>query len=237
MGDTTTASMEESTPSTATAVSALPKNANLPELPRAPTLLFGNAVQDKKLYWDRSHYPAPDEQMKALVKSSTLYLGNLSFSTRSAQIRSHFSTVGPIRTIHMGVNRQFNTPCGFAFVEYYQRRHALLAIAFLSGTKLDGNVIRVESDAGFQEGRQFGRGKSGGQVRHDSRQRRFGHGGGSGGNYNHNSSGPPAPSPYTPSAPSYYSSSDPPSGPGGASADDVDMDAQAMERNPRFRED
>jgi len=55
----------------------------------------------------------------------------------------------------------------------------------LTGTKLDGRVIRVELDAGFKPGRQYGRGSSGGQVRDDR-------GGGSGRdrrNNNNNSSG------------------------------------------------
>merc|ERR1712150_153447 len=35
--------------------------------------------------------------------------------------------------------------------------------------KLDGRIIRVELDAGFKPGRQYGRGSSGGQVRDDRR--------------------------------------------------------------------
>lgn len=35
---------------------------------------------------------------------------------------------------------------------------------YVSGTKLDERVIRCDLDLGYREGRQFGRGKSGGQV-------------------------------------------------------------------------
>ena len=35
---------------------------------------------------------------------------------------------------------------------------------YVSGTKLDDRIIRTDWDMGFEEGRQFGRGKSGGQV-------------------------------------------------------------------------
>jgi hypothetical protein len=38
------------------------------------------------------------------------------------------------------------------------------AIRFISGTKLDERVIRCDLDPGYTEGRQYGRGKSGGQV-------------------------------------------------------------------------
>ena len=137
-------------------------------LPRAAAILFANEPE-AKLYWDRSHYDSTASQMKALAKSSTLYVGNLAFSTRSSHIRSHFSQVGPVKKVVVGLDRYRQTPCGFCFVEYDHRDDALLAVANLSGTKLDGRVIRVELDAGFQPGRQFGRGASGGQVRDDRR--------------------------------------------------------------------
>lgn len=35
---------------------------------------------------------------------------------------------------------------------------------YISGTILDDRPIRVDFDWGFQEGRQWGRGRSGGQV-------------------------------------------------------------------------
>jgi nuclear cap-binding protein subunit 2 len=35
---------------------------------------------------------------------------------------------------------------------------------YVSGTKLDERIIRCDLDLGYKEGRQFGRGKSGGQV-------------------------------------------------------------------------
>jgi RNA-binding proteins (RRM domain) len=139
-----------------------------PPPPNAPSLLNADAPE-KKLYWDRSHYDSPESQMKALEKSSTLYIGNLSFSTRVSHLKSLFSTIGKVKAIHMGLDRFQKTPCGFAFVEYNDRSHALDAVAFLSGSKLDGKVIRVELDAGFKPGRQYGRGASGGQVRDDRR--------------------------------------------------------------------
>ncbi len=41
---------------------------------------------------------------------------------------------------------------------------------YINGTKLDERVIRCDLDLGYKEGRQFGRGKSGGQVRDEHRQ-------------------------------------------------------------------
>lgn len=148
----------------------VPANSRLPNLPCAAELLFGNSIAEKKLYWDRSHYDSPESQMIALEKSSTLYIGNLAFSTHTMHIRSHFSQMGPVKAVHLGLNKNTRTPCGFAFVEYYDRRNALDAVAYLTGTKLDGRVIRVELDAGFKPGREFGRGTTGGQMRDERRR-------------------------------------------------------------------
>ena len=38
------------------------------------------------------------------------------------------------------------------------------AMRYINGTRLDDRIIRTDFDAGFIEGRQYGRGKSGGQV-------------------------------------------------------------------------
>lgn len=57
-----------------------------------------------------------------------------------------------------------STPCGFCFVEYYTHAEALACLRYISGTKLDERIVRCDLDLGYREGRQFGRGKSGGQV-------------------------------------------------------------------------
>ncbi|XP_041030028.1 nuclear cap-binding protein subunit 2-like [Carcharodon carcharias] len=42
-------------------------------------------------------------------------------------------------------------------------------MSFINGIRLDDRIIRTDWDAGFREGRQFGQGKSGGQVRDECR--------------------------------------------------------------------
>lgn len=65
----------------------------------------------------------------------------------------------------MGLNREKKQPCGFCFVEYATRDEAALAIDCLNLSLMDGRQVRIDWDPGFEQGRQFGRGKSGGQVR------------------------------------------------------------------------
>lgn len=55
-------------------------------------------------------------------------------------------------------------------MEYYTHAEALASMKHVSGTKLDERIIRCDLDLGYKEGRQFGRGKSGGQVRDEHRQ-------------------------------------------------------------------
>jgi nuclear cap-binding protein subunit 2 len=93
-----------------------------------------------------------------------------------------FRRSGDIRRVIMGIDRFQKTPCGFCFVEYvfdscaflriekvyqiryYTRADAEDALRYVNGTRLDDRVIRCDWDAGFKEGRQYGRGKHGGQV-------------------------------------------------------------------------
>ncbi|KAF8921447.1 hypothetical protein CPB85DRAFT_1548348 [Mucidula mucida] len=115
-------------------------------------------------------------QNEMLGKSTTLYVGNLSFYTTEEQIYELFAKCttpedgGGIKRIIMGLDRNTRTPCGFCFVEYYTHTEALASMRYVSGTKLDERIIRCDLDLGYKEGRQFGRGKSGGQVRDEHRQ-------------------------------------------------------------------
>jgi len=49
-------------------------------------------------------------------------------------------------------------------LRYYSREDTEDAVKYISGTILDDRPIRVDFDWGFLEGRQWGRGRSGGQV-------------------------------------------------------------------------
>uniref|UniRef100_A0A0K0ELF0 Nuclear cap-binding protein subunit 2 n=1 Tax=Strongyloides stercoralis TaxID=6248 RepID=A0A0K0ELF0_STRER len=110
------------------------------------------------------------EQELKLANSTTLYVGNLSYFTRESQVYELFSRAGDVKRVIMGIDRFKRTPCGFCFVEYYNREDAENAMRYINGTRLDERVIRTDWDAGYVEGREFGRGKHGGQVRDEYRQ-------------------------------------------------------------------
>jgi nuclear cap-binding protein subunit 2 len=62
----------------------------------------------------------------------------------------------------------YSNICSFSssLSSYYSREDAEDAVKYISGTMLDDRPIRVDFDWGFEEGRQWGRGRSGGQVLH-----------------------------------------------------------------------
>ncbi|KAH8672122.1 putative nuclear cap binding protein subunit 2 [Tricladium varicosporioides] len=130
--------------------------------------------RNKKRKYDRDNEDrekTPEESAEDPLKdATTLYVGNLSFYTTEEQIHELFAKCGEIKRLIMGLDRFNKTPCGFCFVEYYTHQDALDCMKYIGGTKLDERIIRTDLDPGFQEGRQYGRGKSGGQVRDEYRE-------------------------------------------------------------------
>ncbi|KAK9284484.1 hypothetical protein L1049_023657 [Liquidambar formosana] len=120
-------------------------------------------------YRDRRFNGTQEEFDHALQTSTTVYIGNMSFYTTEEQVYELFSRAGEIKKIIMGLDKNTKTPCGFCFVLYYSREDTEDAVKYVSGTILDDRPIRVDFDWGFQEGRQWGRGRSGGQVRDEYR--------------------------------------------------------------------
>lgn len=146
---------------------------------------------------DRRFDGSQEEFEACLRNSTTVYVGNLSFYTTEDQMyevrtliypsaashfpfQSHlhtappfsfqvFSKTGDIKRIIMGLDKNQKTPCGFCFVVYYTRREAEDCVKYINGTMLDDRPIRVDFDWGFMDGRQFGRGRTGGQVRDEYR--------------------------------------------------------------------
>lgn len=123
----------------------------------------------KSLYSDRKHQGGQRGWQRKIEESTTLYIGNLSFYTTEEQLYALFSQAGDVKRVVMGLDRNTKTPCGFCFVEFHRRSDTEIAVSYLNGFKLDERVLRVDWDAGFEEGRQYGRGRSGGQVREEYR--------------------------------------------------------------------
>ncbi|KAL4176311.1 hypothetical protein KRP22_001263 [Phytophthora ramorum] len=115
----------------------------------------------QRQYWDRKTFSSFAEQQRAMARSSTLYVGNLSFFTSEAQIYELFSRVGHVKRVIMGLDRFKKTPCGFCFVEYSTHSEAEACSQFLSETKLGQPSVRDDrrSKDDYDAGRGgYGRG-------------------------------------------------------------------------------
>ncbi|XP_075014440.1 uncharacterized protein LOC142085871 isoform X1 [Calonectris borealis] len=127
------------------------------------SILRSDSYADLSQYRDQHFRGTRYDQERLLRKSCTLYVGNLSFYTTEEQIHELFGKSGDIKKVIMGLDKVKKTACGFCFVEYYARGDAENAMRYINGTRLDDRIIRTDWDAGFKEGRQYGRGRSGGQ--------------------------------------------------------------------------
>jgi hypothetical protein len=67
-------------------------------------------------YRDRRFKGTQEEYEAALLASTTLYIGNMSFYTTEEQAYELFSRAGEIKKIIMGLDKNSKTPCGFCFV-------------------------------------------------------------------------------------------------------------------------
>lgn len=105
--------------------------------------------------------------IKKFSNSKTIYIGNLSYHTKEEKIWNLFFKVGKVKRIIMGLNRFNLTPCGFCFLEYFKLIDAQKSVYYLGGFILDNRKIKIDLDSGFSAGRQFGRGKRGGQKQDD----------------------------------------------------------------------
>ena len=72
-----------------------------------------------------------------------LFVGNLSYSVTAAELREHFSSVGPPSSVFIPIDRASGKPRGFAFIEYGDRAHAEEAIRRLHNQPLKGRPLAV----------------------------------------------------------------------------------------------
>ena len=80
-----------------------------------------------------------------------LFVGNLSYSTTEADLRSYFGTVAPPSQVVLPVDRETGRPRGFAFVEFQDRGHAEAAIQKFNGQVFNGRPLAVSEARAREE--------------------------------------------------------------------------------------
>ena len=77
------------------------------------------------------------------MNSAKLYVGNLSYETSEASIRTLFEPHGQVNSVNLITDRDTGRAKGFGFVEMSTPEEAQKAVAELDGTQLDGRALKV----------------------------------------------------------------------------------------------
>jgi len=77
------------------------------------------------------------------MSSAKLYVGNLSYDTSEASLRTLFAPHGEVISVNLIIDRDSGRVKGFGFVEMATPEEAQKAVAALDGTQLDGRAIKV----------------------------------------------------------------------------------------------
>lgn len=72
-----------------------------------------------------------------------LYVGNLPFNVTEAELRDHFSTIGPLSYLSIPTDRETGKQRGFAFVEFKDRAQADEAIRRFNNQSFQGRSLSV----------------------------------------------------------------------------------------------
>jgi cold-inducible RNA-binding protein len=90
-----------------------------------------------------------------------LFVGNLSYATTEADLRTYFTAVAAPSQVVLPVDRETGRPRGFAFIEFQDRTHAEQAIQRFNGQVFNGRPLAV-SEARAREDRGPGGPRPGG---------------------------------------------------------------------------
>lgn len=92
--------------------------------------------------------------------NSKLYVGNMSFKTTEADLRTAFGQFGSVTDVYIASDRETGRPRGFAFVTFSTDTESKLATEKMNGADLDGRQLTVNEakpkEAMGGGGRSFG---------------------------------------------------------------------------------
>ena len=75
--------------------------------------------------------------------SNKVYVGNLSWNLRDADLEQAFAEAGEVVSARVIMDRQRNRSKGFGFVEFATPEDAQKAIEMFDGKEIDGREVRV----------------------------------------------------------------------------------------------
>ena len=115
------------------------------------------------------------------MSNSKLYVGNLSFNTTEAELRSYFEQFGSVTDTYVAMDKMTGRPRGFAFVTMGTPDEAKVAIEKTNGVDFGGRALQVNEARPKEERPSGGFGGGGGGRGGFGGGGRGGYGGGGGG--------------------------------------------------------
>ncbi len=79
------------------------------------------------------------------MSSAKLYVGNLSYDTSEAGLRTLFEAHGDVVSVALVTDRETGRPRGFGFVEMGSPEQAEAAKTAIDGVQLDGRALKVDT--------------------------------------------------------------------------------------------
>lgn len=77
--------------------------------------------------------------------NSKLYIGNMSFETTEADLRTVFEQFGTVTEVHIASDRYTGRPRGFAFITFSSEAESKLAAEKLNGVEVNGRQLTVNA--------------------------------------------------------------------------------------------
>ena len=100
--------------------------------------LLGSIVDTRR----SSPAPSPASTGTSGAETSTLYVGNIAFSTKRHELEKLFSRYGKVQSARLVTDRETRKPRGYGFVEMSQG-DAHKALSALNGFEFKGRNLRV----------------------------------------------------------------------------------------------
>ena len=96
--------------------------------------------------------PRPESSAGQGIPPSRLFVGNLPYDATGAELKELFSSVGPVASVFLPVERESGKPRGFAFVDFSERAHAEEAVRRFHQQPFKGRAL-VVNEARAKESR------------------------------------------------------------------------------------
>ena len=86
-----------------------------------------------------------------------LYVGNLSYSTKDADLKETFGVYGELTSVAVITDRDTGRSKGFGFVEFANEEDGAAAMNEMNGKEVDGRMLKVNEARPRSEGPGAGR--------------------------------------------------------------------------------